>query len=67
MNYFGLFFSFMLPGILLGAMAVIVVRQEAVRRRRRAEREAREVRGRLGKSARGLYVHSFAAAGDRAA
>ncbi|MCE5235447.1 MAG: hypothetical protein ABFC62_05290 [Clostridiaceae bacterium] len=64
MNYFGLFFSFMLPGILLGAMAVVVVRQEAIRRKRRAAREERE---RQLKSARRLYVHSFGVVADRAA
>ncbi|HMM33091.1 MAG TPA: hypothetical protein PKB13_15075 [Clostridia bacterium] len=42
MNYFGLFFSFMLPGILIGAMAVSVMRQEIVRRKRREAREEQE-------------------------
>lgn len=56
MNYFGLFFSFMLPGILLGAMAVSVFRREAARRKRNVEREERENQR---KNARRLYVYSF--------
>ncbi len=56
MNYFGLFFSFMLPGILLGAMAVSVFKREAVRRRKRAEREEWQ---RQRKNMRRLYVYSF--------
>ena len=64
MNYFGLFFSFMLPGILIGAMAVSVMRQEIIRRKRREVREERE---RQRKNARRLYVHSFGTIGDQAA
>ena len=64
MNYFGLFFSFMLPGILIGAMAVSVMRQEIIRRKRREVREELE---RQRKNARRLYVHSFGSLGDQAA
>ncbi|HWS30423.1 MAG TPA: hypothetical protein VN512_09985 [Clostridia bacterium] len=64
MNYFGLFFSFMLPGIFIGAMAIAVIRQEIISHKRRAAREERE---RQHKNARKLYVHDFAAAVDRAA
>ena len=34
MNYFGLFFSFMLPGIILGGMGAVAVHQELQRRKR---------------------------------
>lgn len=64
MNYFGLFFSFMLPGIFLGGMAVVVLLQELTRRKRRAEREER---ARRLKNARRLYVHAFEAVKGRAA
>lgn len=64
MNYFGLFFSFMLPGIFIGAMAIAVIRQEVINRKRRAARETRE---RQRKNVRKLYVHNFEAAVDRAA
>jgi hypothetical protein len=64
MNYFGLFFSFMLPGIFIGAMAIAVIRQEVISRKRRM---AREVRERQIKNVRKLYVHDFQASVDRAA
>ena len=35
MNYFGLIFSFMLPGMVVGGMAVTLI-NEAMRRRRKA-------------------------------
>ena len=38
MNYFGLFFSFMLPGILLGMMGAIAIYQEVRKNKRRALR-----------------------------
>ncbi len=68
MNYFGLFFSFMLPGLILGGMAVAAVHQEQRRRRRQNARRAR----RGGSAARAalkpvanrnkLYVHDMNAA-----
>ena len=42
MNYFGLFFSFTLPGAVLGAMAALVaVEMVEARERRRARRRKR--------------------------
>lgn len=38
MNYFGLFFSFMVPGIIIGIMASVAFHQEA---KARARREAK--------------------------
>jgi len=56
MNYFGLFFTFMLPGLLLGAMGAVALYDGRARRRRRmaaAKRaQAEQVRTRL-------YVHSL--------
>lgn len=41
MNYFGLFFSFMVPGVIIGAMAAVAIYQEAkARARRNAKRRA---------------------------
>lgn len=36
MNYFGLFFSFMLPGIVIGVMIAVAFAQERAARKRRA-------------------------------
>ena len=33
MNYFGLFFTFMIPGIIIGTMAAVAAKQAADRRR----------------------------------
>lgn len=41
MNYFGMFFSFMLPGIVLGGMGAVAVHQELQRRKRQKARKAR--------------------------
>lgn len=38
MNYFGLFFSFMIPGIILGMLAVGSIREAEQGRRRKAAR-----------------------------
>ena len=54
MNYFGLFFSFTLPGVLIGIMAGIALaqhEQKAARRRRKAKNEQ--------KPQRGLYIASM--------
>ena len=36
MNYFGLFFTFMVPGIIIGTMAAAAAKQAADKRRREA-------------------------------
>lgn len=36
MNYFGLFFTFMVPGIVIGTMGAAAAKQAADRRRRQA-------------------------------
>ena len=41
MNYFGLFFTFMIPGIIIGTMAAAAAKQAADRRRREAIRARR--------------------------
>ncbi len=41
MNYFGLFFSFMMPGIILGGMGAVALHQEAQRRARGRQRVRR--------------------------
>ena len=54
MNYFGLFFSFTLPGVLIGIMAGIALarhEQKAARRRREAKNGQ--------KPQRGLYIASI--------
>ena len=48
MNYFGLFFSFTLPGVLIGIMAGIALaqhEQKAARRRREAKNGQQPQRG----------------------
>lgn len=42
MNYFGLFFTFMVPGIVIGTMGAAAAKQAADRRRRQAIRNRRE-------------------------
>ncbi len=44
MNYFGMFFSFMLPGIVLGGMGAVAVHQELQRRKRQKARKVRRAR-----------------------
>ena len=54
MNYFGLFFSFTLPGVLIGIMAGIALaqhEQKAARRRREAKNGQ--------KPQRGLYIENM--------
>ena len=54
MNYFGLFFSFTLPGILIGIMAGIALAQhEQKAARRRSEAKNGQ------KPQRGLYIASM--------
>lgn len=67
MNYFGLFFSFMMPGIILGGMGAVALHQEAQRRarsRQRAQRSTvpaqRKMQPLCDKSK--LYVHDMNAA-----
>ena len=42
MNYFGMFFSFMLPGVILGGMGAVAIHQELQCRKRRKARRARK-------------------------
>lgn len=61
MNYFGLFFTFMVPGIVIGAMAAVALYQEANARKRRAARL--RVASRRNAVARDrLYVHDMSKA-----
>ncbi len=56
MNYFGLFFTFMLPGLVLGAMASSVLRSEMDRRRNKtAEKNKKTSEAPRGK----LYIHNL--------
>ena len=58
MNYFGLFFTFMLPGLVLGAMAATAMHAEKGQKSQRVtpqkQKEERPVRGKL-------YIHSIMA------
>ncbi|MDD5918838.1 MAG: hypothetical protein PUD73_07110 [bacterium] len=65
MNYFGLFFSFMLPGIILGGMGAVAVHQELQRRKRhKAQRAHRKPQTELKRVAdkNRLYVYDMNAA-----
>ncbi len=44
MNYFGLFFSFMVPGIVIGVMAAVAIYQESKARARRKSAVAKNLR-----------------------
>ena len=59
MNYFGLFFSFMIPGIILGMLTVGSIREAEQGRRRKAARR-RQGSGRsaqsVGRPKQALYV-----------
>lgn len=58
MNYFGLFFSFMIPGIILGMLAVGSIREaERGRRRKAARRRAGQEHARpASRPKQNLYV-----------
>lgn len=60
MNYFGLFFTFMVPGIIIGAMAAAAVYQQAKARRREAMR--RKNAAHAVASHNRLYVHDLSKA-----
>ncbi len=60
MNYFGLFFTFMVPGIVIGVMAAVAVYQGMKRRARRAQRLRRRNDPAVISRDR-LYVHDMAA------
>lgn len=49
MNYFGLFFSFTLPGVILGVLIAIVVAQGVQRRTQKRHQPRR----------RGLYIENM--------
>ncbi len=58
MNYFGLFFTFMLPGLVLGAMAATVLHAEKERKTRKSAAQ----KCKIPESPRSkLYVHSLLA------
>ncbi len=65
MNYFGMFFSFMLPGILLGSMGAVAVHQELQRRKRQKARKVQRAGqpgpGRVADKGK-LYVYDMNAA-----
>jgi MFS superfamily sulfate permease-like transporter len=61
MNYFGLFFSFMVPGIVIGVMAAVAFYQEAKARARRAA-QRRGNAARLTAPRDRLYVHDLSKA-----
>ena len=55
MNYFGLFFTFMIPGIIMGTMAAVVMMESTQRRRKRE----RQVGVSVEMPKQKLYVHSM--------
>ncbi|MEA5059215.1 hypothetical protein SDC9_188957 [bioreactor metagenome] len=63
MNYFGLFFTFMLPGILLGLLGAFSFREAAQERRRRAFAARRRAMRQAGRQAqrrrRALYISTM--------
>lgn len=61
MNYFGLFFSFLVPGMVLGVMAATAFHQEAKARARRARQRLAQSRSAVVRRDR-LYVHDLSRA-----
>lgn len=64
MNYFGMVFSFMVPGIVLGAMAAAAVHESAQQRRKE---RARVQRAMAKAKQRRLYVCNLAQEAERQA
>ena len=71
MNYFGMFFTFMMPGVLIGIMAAAVLREYIqTKLRQEAKRRLRIVRERQLAELRAaqnvqLFVHDIEAASQR--
>ena len=71
MNYFGLFFTFMIPGMVLGLMGALSLREMALAKRRKAQaarlraRRQAELQARRRKQA--LYVSTLECPRSRAA
>jgi len=61
MNYFGLFFTFMVPGILMGIMMASVLRESLVKKQRAMKRRERAcVLAMQNRPVQGkLYVHNL--------
>lgn len=57
MNYFGMFFTFMIPGLVLGALFAIVVREE--KDKRAAKRRAAALPAQPVTSRDRLYVYDL--------
>ena len=71
MNYFGLFFTFMLPGIILGLLGAFSLKEAAEAKRRKAQAARRQVRRQgvpqVQRRKQTLYVSTMEDAGSRAA
>ncbi|MEA4969460.1 MAG: hypothetical protein VB051_02910 [Candidatus Pelethousia sp.] len=69
MNYFGLFFTFMLPGIILGLLGAFSLKEAAEAKRRKAQaarsQARRQAAGRAQHRKQTLYVSTME--GSRAA
>ncbi|HOG01024.1 MAG: hypothetical protein BWY35_02099 [Firmicutes bacterium ADurb.Bin248] len=61
MNYFGLFFTFLVPGVVLGVMAAAAFHQEAKARARRARQRPARNQSAVVRRDR-LYVHDLSRA-----
>ncbi len=65
MNYFGLFFTFMLPGIIIGVMIAVAYKQEQEAKRRKAARArcaAKQAGGQAVVDRTRLYVYDISEA-----
>lgn len=61
MNYFGLFFTFMVPGIVLGLLAAYSLREAAAAKRRKGARARQRAARQAERHKRALYVSTLAA------
>ena len=60
MNYFGLFFSFMIPGVVIGTMAASAVKEAAAKKsRRQAMMRRRAMHTVPGSKLKKLYVSTI--------
>ena len=68
MNYFGLFFTFMLPGVILGIMAAATLREVNRAKRRKVHRLAkRRAIEQARRRKQSLYISTLSPAGKQEA
>lgn len=67
MNYFGLFFTFMLPGVVLGLLAAFSLKESAKAKRRQARQARRQAVAAAPRRRQALYVSTVESSHAKAA